>query len=345
MGDIDNAYKQLFSHPEMVRDLLRGFVQEAWVKQLDFSTLEKVGGSYATDDIRDREDDILWRVRWGKEWLYVYIILEFQATIDFFMSLRNMVYAGLLYQDLIKSKTIKGNQKLPPIFPVVLYNGLKRWDAAKDVADLILTVPGGLEQYRPQMRYLLLDIGSYTNDTLAPLHNLAAALFRLENSRTQQDFRIVLKELIEWLKAPEQTSLRRAFTVWMRRVLLPKRLSVKEIPNLSELHEVNAMLETEEINWAREWHKEARQEAQQEGRLEGLQEGLQKGLQKGLQEGLQKGRRKEGASSMLSRLLQKRFQDVPDWAHKKIAKADLPTLEAWGLRVLDAKSLGDVFGA
>ena len=98
-------------------------------------------------------------------------------------------------------------------------------------------------------------------DLCKKLHNLAAALFRLENSRTQQDFRIVLKELIEWLKAPEQTSLRRAFTVWMRRVLLPKRLSVKEIPNLSELHEVNAMLETEEINWAREWHKEARQEA------------------------------------------------------------------------------------
>ena len=319
MGDIDNAYKQIFSHPEMVRDLLRGFVQESWVEQLDFSTLEKVSGSYATDDIRDREDDLVWRVRWGEAWLYIYIILEFQATIDFYMPLRNMVYAGLLYQDLLKSKKIKKGQKLPPIFPVVLYNGQERWDAAEDVADLMMTVPSGLERYRPQMRYLLLDIGSYENDTLAPLRNLAAALFRLENSRTQQDFHLVLKSLIEWLKAPDQTSLRRAFTVWVRRVLLPKRMSGRVV-NLTELHEVDTMLEERVREWNREW----------------LDEGLKKGRQEG---------RQEEAASMLSRLLQRRFNDVPTWAQDKISKAELPTLEAWSLRFVDAKFLEDVFAS
>src|SRR6185503_17132957 len=42
VADHDNGYKMLFSHPEMVADLLRGFVREDWVKELDFSTLEKV---------------------------------------------------------------------------------------------------------------------------------------------------------------------------------------------------------------------------------------------------------------------------------------------------------------
>lgn len=36
--------------PRMVRDLLTGFVKEAWVEQLDFTSLEKVSGSYVTDD-------------------------------------------------------------------------------------------------------------------------------------------------------------------------------------------------------------------------------------------------------------------------------------------------------
>jgi hypothetical protein len=35
----DHAYKLLFSYPQMVADLLRGFVREDWVQQLDFSTL------------------------------------------------------------------------------------------------------------------------------------------------------------------------------------------------------------------------------------------------------------------------------------------------------------------
>ena len=43
----------------MVEDLLRGFVREQWVDQLDFSTLERKNGSYVSDDLREREDDII----------------------------------------------------------------------------------------------------------------------------------------------------------------------------------------------------------------------------------------------------------------------------------------------
>jgi hypothetical protein len=71
--DHDHSYKLLFSHPEMVADLLRGFVREDWVNELDFATLERVGGGYVADDLREREDDIVWRVRLGPEWLYVYL--------------------------------------------------------------------------------------------------------------------------------------------------------------------------------------------------------------------------------------------------------------------------------
>lgn len=38
----DTGYKRLFSHPEMVADLLRGFVHEPWVAQLDLDSLEPV---------------------------------------------------------------------------------------------------------------------------------------------------------------------------------------------------------------------------------------------------------------------------------------------------------------
>ena len=38
----DAAYKDLFSHPRMVEDLLRGFAAPEWSGALDFSTLEKL---------------------------------------------------------------------------------------------------------------------------------------------------------------------------------------------------------------------------------------------------------------------------------------------------------------
>ncbi len=63
MADHDHGYKLLFSHPRMVEQLLRGFVRESWVEELDYSTLEKVSGSYVSDDLREREDDVVWWVR------------------------------------------------------------------------------------------------------------------------------------------------------------------------------------------------------------------------------------------------------------------------------------------
>ena len=62
----------------------------------------------------------------------------------------------------------------------------------------------------------------------------------------------------------------------------------------------------------------------------------------GKQEGRQEGEQK-GEARMLLRLLQTRFGDVPTWAREKINKADLPTLEEWSVRFVDAKSLEAVF--
>ena len=87
----------------MVADLLRGFVHEPWVGQLDLSSLEPVSGSYVSDNLREREEDIVWRARRGDGWIYVYLLLEFQSTVDRYMAVRLLTYVGLLYQDLIKA--------------------------------------------------------------------------------------------------------------------------------------------------------------------------------------------------------------------------------------------------
>ena len=50
----DAAYKDLFSHPRMVGDLLRGFAAPEWCDTLDFSTLEKLPAEYVSDDLRRR---------------------------------------------------------------------------------------------------------------------------------------------------------------------------------------------------------------------------------------------------------------------------------------------------
>lgn len=319
----DNSYKLLFSHPEMVRDLLLGFVKEDWVAQCDFSTLEKVSGSYVSDDIRDREDDAIWRIRWGKDWLYVYLLLEFQSTDDHFMAVRILGYLALLYQDLIRTGKLTRHNLLPPVFPVVLYNGRPRWQAPVALDELIQSAPGMLQLYRPQLRYLLLDEGLYNDVELGETRNLVAALFQLENSRSTEDIQAVLERLIDWLKNPSQTSLRRAFTVWMSRVLLPAKAPKVELPPLNDLHEVQTMLAERVKQWADDWKEQ----------------GLKAGRDEGLQQGLQ-----QGEAETLLKLSKLKFGEVPDWAVQKILEADKAQLDGWVERILPADSLESLLG-
>jgi hypothetical protein len=72
----------LFSSPEVVRDLVLGFIPDEWLHSLDYTTLEKVPGSYVTDDLRHRADDVIWRVRADGEWVYLYLLIEFQSRVD-----------------------------------------------------------------------------------------------------------------------------------------------------------------------------------------------------------------------------------------------------------------------
>ncbi len=140
---------------------------------------------------------MVWRLRCGESWAYIYLIIEFQSSVDHFMALRVMAYLALLYEDLVHSEKLVAGDRLPPVLPIVLYNGRPRWTAAQDIAELLAPTPKGLERYAPSLRYFMIDEGRSAENELAELRNLAAALFRLENSRTPKDVEKVLEALVE----------------------------------------------------------------------------------------------------------------------------------------------------
>lgn len=321
-ADHDNSYKLMFSHAELVRDLLTGFVDEPWLAELDLDTLEKANGSYVADDLRDREDDVIWRVRFKERWLYLYILLEFQSKVDAHMAVRMLTYLGLLYQDLIRQGLVGEDGKLPPVLPIVLYNGKPRWSAATEIGEVIDTPPGRLRDFAPRLKYLLLDEGAIDESGPWALKNLAAAMFRLEKSRNLEQLADAVGALVDWLGAPDQAGIRRAFTVWLRRTLLPKRLTAPNLPYMGELLEIKTMLAESVKEWTQQW--------------------LQQGMQQGMQQGEAKGKA-EGMHLLLERQLARRFGPLGEEAHRRLAAASIEQLEAWAERIFDAASLDALF--
>ena len=130
----DHGYRRLFSHPESIEDLLRGFVEEDWVGDLDFSSLEKVDHHFVGDDFGGRASDVIWKIRFqdGERTssVYVYLLLELQSTSYHFMPVRLLTYSGLLLEQVIRTERLKAGDLLPAILPFVLNSGRKPWRGA-----------------------------------------------------------------------------------------------------------------------------------------------------------------------------------------------------------------------
>ena len=308
----DTSYRQLFSHPEVVRDLLLGFVPDELLKNIDYSTLKPANSEYVSDKKKKRSDDVVWKVKIADDWLYLYIILEFQSQVDPNMAVRMMTYIGLLYQDLIKRKQIQPGNSLPPILPIVLYNGEGNWCAKTNVADLITPVSGIVSKYLPQVRYLVIVENIYNKESLAKMHNLMATVIRAEYPTDSDDFLAAIDDLPELVG--DNLELKRTFYNWLDEVLYLNEHYPNIRAALEKLGESKMALAERVELW--------KQQYIQEGKLEGKQEGKQE---------------------ILQRLLTLRFGALSKENLSRIAHASNSQLEQWVDKVLLADSLDNFF--
>ena len=227
------------------------------------------------------------------------------------MALRVMVYTGLLYQDLIKQKQIAEKGKLPPVFPIVIYNGEKRWSAARNINELIQEVPGGLQAYLPSQRYHLLDEGRTAPNAD---NNRISDIIALERGLNPAQLQELISQMTEQLKGDQNRELRRAFTVWINRVVLKRLVPETEIPEVNELSEVKEMLAERVTQWTEEWK----------------QQGMQQGMQ-------------QGEGRMLLRQLMRRFGLVSPEIQKRLQSATTEQLEHWAENFVDAEKIEEVF--
>lgn len=332
MSKDDACYKLLFSHPEPVRDLVLGFVPDSWLESLDYSTLERVPGSYVTDDLRQRASDVVWRVKANGDWMYLYLLIEFQSTVDPYMAVRMMTYVGLLYQSLIRESNMPAGRKLPPVLPIVLYNGEATWTAATDIADMIVPVPGLVMKYQPRLAHLVIEENRYTDAELAPMKNLAACMMRLGHVNTQDALIQLVEQLHQWIGSDSELS--RTFALWIRGVISQQIGHTLPLTEANDLGSLKMSIGQRFEQWAHE-HEDR-------GMRKGIEQGLQKGLEQGLEQGFERGVR-EGRAQALCSVLGMRFGRLPPEIQLRIDTASAQQIDVWFERFLAADSLKEIF--
>ena len=131
----DPAFKRYFSLATVVEDLLRAFAAPDWAQSLDFSTLSDASSEFVDETLRARCGDMVWRVCFHHGTLangarrYLFVLLEFQSSVDAHMQGRMRRYTDALLERLMHNGVHTREGELPPVLPVVLYNGDEPWTA------------------------------------------------------------------------------------------------------------------------------------------------------------------------------------------------------------------------
>lgn len=251
----DSGYKKLFSNHEFIRQLLTGFVNEEWVNYIEFNTLERLDKSFVSDEFSERESDLIYKVKFKNKDIYIFILLEFQSTVDRFMALRMLRYITELYQDLLKNHKLK---TLPAVFPLMLYNGEKKWTAPEELNILIKSsIP---DKYIPHFKYFKIAENEFSKDFLKKMKNSVAALFFTENC-SNEELNKEIETVVRLLKTEKSAEIT-LFINWFKHMFEDKKELVEEVKGLVE---VKSMLRTS--------IKKLKEDA--------IKDGLQKGILKG----------------------------------------------------------------
>ena len=289
----DPIYKRLYAFREMVADLLRSIFPDDALGA-DYGSLERLPAEYVGDDYRHRRGDSVWRFRARAAegrggWLHVLVLLEFQSKDDRTMAVRVLEYTAMLYRELMRDGRLGADGLLPPVLPVVLYNGDAPWRSAAEMRTLVAPTGPALAPYQPSQRHIVLDERHWSADD-PRLRELTKAVVLVEQSRSPQDLLRVVGLLLNALGAGRE-ELAQAFADWLS--LLSRRLAgvpAAPPPTGQSLQEVKMTLEERVAQWHKPYIQQGREEGLSLGREEGLSRGREEGLRLARQEAVEQQR-------------------------------------------------------
>ncbi len=336
----DKSYKDLYSKKEIALDLFKNLSNAEWVKDLKAEDLTLVNNTYITADYEEKEADIVYKAEIDGKEVVIYILLEFQSSVDYTMPLRLLFYMCEILKEYsvnAKHKKYDKTVKVPAVIPIVLYNGEHVWDVPKQFRKMIYNE----ELFSNNILNFEYDIFDISNDEklskdkLVDLKNVTSAIFLLDQKMDAVEFLERIRVIALYFNSLSDAEIK-AIKKWIKNTVVnPLAESAIKI--------LEADREDVELMVARNAFilDEMKEKSKAEGRIEGKIEGRIEGKIEGRTEGRIEGRI-EGKAEILIKLLRKKFKELPLSYEEKIKKMPDEAVEELALNIFDLESIEDL---
>lgn len=323
----DALFRHAFEQLANAEGLLRALLPAELVAVVDWSTLALREGSHVDAALGGLESDLVFSARAGERAVLFYVLVEHQSSSDPMMVSRLWRYVTAVWEAWMRDHP--SSKRLPPVIPIVVYHGARRWSAARCISELIEDVPLGSERDElvPRFTYILDDLTALSPEELRARALPAFAslvLWALHNAPRRSFAKTVglFRDLFDALLASPGGA--EALGAILRYLSIVTGTDEKHV-----IDDVLARLSEHVQERAMSLYDRFIQE--------GEAKGLAKGKAEGKAEGLLEGRR-----AILLKLLALKFGSVTATARARIETATLEELDRMAERVLTAANIDEV---
>ncbi len=202
----DDFFRRILQNRKIVEELLKVLVNKSWVKDLDFLTLRTDKDTYVSKKHKKSADDMIWKINYRNHTstsnptavIHIVIMLEVQSSNDNKMPFRFLDYIGSYYENQFKS--IKKDEKIPTIIPILLYVGETSWNAKIKFHDLVHIPDKKLKRYIPDFEYIPIIMDKISKKKLSEAESVLARLLSLNKSKNKDEFKELCHNLFKFIK-------------------------------------------------------------------------------------------------------------------------------------------------
>ena len=130
----DQLFRKALENPIVAYEFLDCHLPKEVLAIIDTTTLTLEKESFVEPSLRSSISDVLFSAKFNDSDGYIFLLLEHQSTPDYLMAFRLFKYM-INICDRYMTTNPKAKH-LPLIYPLVLYNGTKRYDVPRNLWDL-----------------------------------------------------------------------------------------------------------------------------------------------------------------------------------------------------------------
>ena len=319
----DKFIKLSLGEPRVAQEFFTEHLPPSILQVMNLATLKLQNHSFIDENYKGSEADVIYSVQVSHATAYLFLLCEHQSTVDPWIAFRLWVYRVRLMEQHLKQHP---GQPLPLVYPLVIYTGHAPWNATLNIFELFGDQQALAEEWLFKS-FQLLNIHQLNDEDIRRRQWCGLVEFALKYKQVR-DFKKFLKILLPWIREMEQKGSS-GFSL--------SKTVLKYVLDGTETQDFDLFAKSIQEYLSPELGEEIMtlaQELIQRGHRQGISQGISQGIHQGIH---------QGGVAVLTRLLKRRFQQVPSSYLIKIEQANAETLLSWSEKILEAKSLEEVF--